>query len=82
MVQLYLRNAEEPRHDANTSDLGTGPEGYKRLVALSTTEFPDLQNKLNDTIPEGDEVVMSWTATGTHKGDLRGIAPANKKFSI
>ncbi len=52
MVQLYLRNAEKPRHDANTPDLGTGPEGYKRLVALSTTEFPDLQNKLNDTIPK------------------------------
>jgi predicted ester cyclase len=33
-------------------------------------------------LPEGDKVVMAWTATGTHKGDLRGIAPTNKKISI
>jgi steroid delta-isomerase-like uncharacterized protein len=68
--------------DPNTPDLGNGPEGYKRLVALYTTAFPDLQIKLNDTFSEGDKVAMSWTATGTHKGDLRGIAPTNKKFSI
>jgi steroid delta-isomerase-like uncharacterized protein len=68
--------------DANSPDVGTGPEGYKKLVAFYTTAFPDVQLKLNDVICEGDKIVMAWTATGTHKGDLRGIAPTNKKFSI
>ena len=68
--------------DANSPDLGNGPEGYKRLVALYTTAFPDLKLKLNDTICEGDKIVMAWTVTGTHKGELRGIAPTNKKISV
>lgn len=68
--------------DSNTPDLGNGPEGYKRLVTLYTTAFPDLQIKLHDTLSEGDKVVMAWTVTGTHKGDLRGIAPTNKKISV
>jgi predicted ester cyclase len=68
--------------DANTPDLGPGPEGYKRLVALYTTAFPDGRLKLHDTVSEGDKVVMSWNFTGTHKGDLRGIAPTNKKISV
>ena len=68
--------------DVNSPDAGTGPEGYKKLVALYTTAFPDVQLKLNDTVSEGDKIVMAWTATGTHKGDLRGIAPTNKKISI
>ncbi len=69
-------------HDPNTPDLGTGPEGYKRLVALYTAAFPDLHITLNDTISEDNKVVMSWTATGTHKGELRGIAPTDKRFSV
>ena len=68
--------------DTNSPDLGNGPEGYKRLVALYTTAFPDLRVKLNDTISEGDKIVMAWTVTGTHQGDLRGIAPTNKKVSV
>ena len=68
--------------DTNSPDLGNGPEGYKRLVALYTAAFPDLQLKLNDTISEGDKIVMAWTVTGTHQGDLRGIAPTNKKVSV
>jgi len=27
-------------HDPNTPDLGTGPEGYKKLVNLYVTAFP------------------------------------------
>jgi len=68
--------------DPNLADLGIGPEGYKRLVALYTSAFPDGRLTLHDTISEEDKVVMSWNFTGTHKGDLRGIAPTNKKVSI
>jgi len=74
-----------PNHrniDPNTPDIGPGPEGYKRLVALYTTAFPDGRITLYDSISEGDKVVMSWNFAGTHKGDLRGIAPTNKKISV
>jgi len=68
--------------DPNTPDLGAGPEGYKRLVALYTSAFPDGRLTLYDAVSEGDKVVMSWNFAGTHKGDLRGIAATNKKVSV
>lgn len=69
-------------HDPNTPDLGSGPEGYKRLVTLYTTAFPDLRLTIEDTISEGDKLVISWSVSGTHKGDLRGTPPTNKKMSV
>ena len=69
-------------HDPNTPDLGSGPEGYKRLVTLYTTAFPDLRLTIEDLISEGDKLVISWTVSGTHKGDLRGTPPTNKKMSV
>lgn len=69
-------------HDPNTPDLGKGPEGYKRLVSLYTTAFPDLQLTIKDTICEDDKLVIVWQAAGTHKGDLRGTPPTNRKMFI
>jgi predicted ester cyclase len=30
--------------------------------------FPDLKIQLDDTIAEGDKVVVRWSASGTHRG--------------
>ena len=35
---------------------------------------------LDDLIAEGDKVVMRLTTTGTHQGDLMGIAATGKKI--
>ena len=69
-------------HDPNTPDLGRGPEGYKRLVALYTTAFPDLRFTLTDTVCEGDKIAMVWQVEGTHTGDLRGTPPTYKRVFI
>jgi predicted ester cyclase len=37
---------------------------------------------INDQIAEGDKVVTRWTATGTHKGALMGIAPTGKHTTV
>jgi steroid delta-isomerase-like uncharacterized protein len=68
--------------DPATPDLGTGPEAYKKLITLYTNAFPDLHFTLDEVIEAGDKVVVRWTASGTHKGELRGIAPTGKKFSL
>ena len=39
-------------------------------------------SRSNDQIADGDKVVTRWTATGTHKGQLMGIAPTNKHATI
>src|SRR5690349_23162152 len=53
----------------------TGPEGLKQLVAMYRTAFPDTQFELQDLIEEGDKVAARIAASGTHKGELMGIAP-------
>ena len=52
-----------------------GPEGFKQLVGMYLTAFPDVRLTIDDLIGEGDQVVVRWTARGTHLGDLTGIAP-------
>jgi predicted ester cyclase len=37
--------------------------------------FPDLHITPEEVIAEGDLVALRWTATGTHSGNLAGIAP-------
>jgi steroid delta-isomerase-like uncharacterized protein len=74
--------ANHTNHDPNSPDFGKGPEAYKRLVNLYTTAFPDLHITIEDTVSEDDKLVISWNVSGTHKGDLRGTPPTNKKMSV
>ncbi len=59
-----------------------GPEGVKQLVAMYRSAFPDTEFELQDLIQERDKVAARITATGTHKGELMGIAPTGKRVSI
>jgi steroid delta-isomerase-like uncharacterized protein len=60
----------------------SGPAGMKQFVQIYRGAFPDLRLTVNDQIAEGDQVSTRWTATGTHKGELMGIAPTNKVGTI
>jgi predicted ester cyclase len=59
-----------------------GPEGFKQYATMNRTAFPDLRMTTEDTVAEGDKVVNRWTARGTHKGDLMGIAPTGKQVTM
>jgi predicted ester cyclase len=37
---------------------------------------------IEDIIAEGETVMTRWSCRGTHKGDLSGIAPTGKPFTI
>ncbi len=69
-------------HDASTPDVGRGPESEKKRAALYRTAFPDLRLTIEDSIAEAETVVARWSCRGTHKGDLSGIAPTGKQFTI
>jgi len=56
------------------------PESFKPLAAMWRTAFPDMRYMLEHIIAEGDIVVEHWTARGTHRGRLFGIAPTDKHF--
>jgi steroid delta-isomerase-like uncharacterized protein len=59
-----------------------GPDGYRQLVNLLRTAFPDLLFKVEDELAEGDTVVDRWSATGTSLGPFNGKPPNGKRFEI
>ena len=56
----------------------TGPDGVRELATKYRTAFPDLHLTVQDMISDGDKVVTRWTYSGTHQGNLEGIAPTGK----
>ena len=69
-------------HRAPGSPEFRGPEGFKQLIAMYRTAFPDLHLTLEDLIAEGDAVVSHWTARGTHRGEFMGLAPTGKSVTV
>ncbi|HEU5234170.1 MAG TPA: ester cyclase [Terriglobales bacterium] len=60
----------------------TGREGYRTVVGMYRSAFPDMTLTIEQQISEGDTVVTRWTARGTHEGELFGIAPTGKRVSV
>jgi steroid delta-isomerase-like uncharacterized protein len=58
-----------------------GLEGYRQFVIGTRAVFPDLKSRIDKMVAEGDMVAGRFTVTGTHKGELMGIAPTGKKFT-
>lgn len=57
-------------------DIGvlTGPdEFYDRQYVPFLAAFPDIRVEVEDAIGQGDQVVVRWSAAGTHTGDGLGF---------
>ena len=65
-----------------TEGVVRGLEGFKGLVSMYRTAFPDLQIPIADVIAEGDRVVTRWMTRGTHQGELMGAAPTGNQASV
>ena len=59
-----------------------GPEGFKQGFTFMLSIFPDHYYTINDMVAEGDRVAVRYTETGTHKGEMMGIVPTGKRFTI
>jgi len=59
-----------------------GPEGFKQLVKMIYSGFPDFHMAIEDMVGEGEKVVTRATYSGTHKGEFVGIAPTGKQVSF
>jgi steroid delta-isomerase-like uncharacterized protein len=57
-------------------------EGLKALAGMYLGAFPDLKVTSDFQLAEGDKVVMRWTATGTHTGELMGIPATGKSIKM
>jgi len=67
---------------------GSGGEETRGLKELKLhlmelfSAFPDFQFTIDDMVVEGDKVAIRYTWTGTHKGEIKGIPPTNKKVTM
>ena len=58
------------------------PEGIKQMFSMYRQAFPDMNVTVDEIVAEGNTVVSRMTMRGTHTGDLMGIAPTGKQFSV
>lgn len=68
--------------DPSLTGSGVGPSVYFGQVQRLVGAFPDLRFHIDELLCEKDKVMVSWVASGTHKGEILGISPTNKKVSI
>lgn len=68
-------------HDSHGKDI-LGLNDLKQYNSEFFTACPDVHFTIDDMVVEGDKVVTRWTMTGTHKGEIGGLPPTNKKFTI
>jgi steroid delta-isomerase-like uncharacterized protein len=60
----------------------TGREGAKQFAAMMRSAFPDLHLTIEDTVAEGDKVVMRSTWGGTHQADFMGIPATGRRVTV
>ncbi len=59
-----------------------GREGAKQLAAAIIGGIPDRRIAHHETIAEGDLVMVRWSMTGTHGGELMGVAPTGRPIQV
>ena len=56
-----------------------GRDAARQHVQVFFKAFPDLRFIIDQMLISGDYVITRYTATGTHRGDLRGIPATNRR---
>ena len=57
-------------------------ESYKEFLMARRAAFPDRRFVVEEMIAEGEKVSARFTMRGTHKGELRGIAPTGREVTM
>ena len=69
-------------HDPAQSGAPGGRQAVRSFVEMYRSAYPDTRLAIGEMIAEGDLVAMTWTATGTHRGELMGIAPTGRSVTV
>jgi predicted ester cyclase len=76
--ELYADNYVGHTPDSILKGHAGARQHYNTYIAA----FPDCRIAIDGMVAEGDKVSVRWTATGTHRGELAGIAPTGKRISV
>lgn len=69
-------------HDPTSPQVPPGPQGVHELVRHYREAFPDLSYEIQDLFAADDRVAHRWVLTGTHEGELMGIAPTGRRVRV
>ena len=59
-----------------------GVDGVKQFFSMFRDAFPDASVAIDELVEEGDRVAVATTFTGTHEGELMGMAPTGRRVSV
>ena len=60
----------------------SGPAGIKPIIRSMAAAFPDVQITVHDMVQEPGKIAVRAEISGTHLGELFGIAPTGKQVSF
>ena len=59
-----------------------GVAGVKQFFAMFRDAFPDAGVRIDEIVADGDRVAVATTLTGTHEGELMGMAPTGRAVEV
>ena len=68
--------------EPTVSGTAVGPAAYKRQVERFFAGLPDLKFMVDETVSEGDKLVVYWTIIGTQRAALFGVPATNKTVNF
>ncbi|HVI47266.1 MAG TPA: ester cyclase [Chitinophaga sp.] len=77
-----LLTADYVNHTPSGPPPVPGPEGLKPIVTAMRKAIPDMHYTIDEMIVSDTVIVVRVTFTGTQTGDLFGLPPTGKKFSV
>lgn len=80
-IERYL-SPDFVDHDPPFRGAPEGADGLRQSAVMFRHALPDWRSDTERLIAEGDYVVESFTASGTHRGELLGVAPTGKPLVL
>jgi predicted ester cyclase len=59
-----------------------GRDGVKLFFSTFRDAFPDVTVEIDELVADGERVAVATTFTGTHTGELMGMAPTRRRVSV
>lgn len=56
--------------------------GHAGLAEVFYAAFPDLKQTIDDVFANEEKAAVRYTLTGTHHGELMGLAPTGKQVAV
>jgi predicted ester cyclase len=69
-------------HDPPLPGTADGPDGMRQIGELFRRAFPDWRSEVHQLLAEGDFVVESFVARGTHHGSVMGEHPTGREVVL